>query len=81
MFIIFMPRREKNQKQLKAFGAHLKRLRKAKHISQFDLALRINSHQSTIYRIENGLIQPSLGMLIDIAQAIDVPLKELVDFY
>jgi len=71
---------KRSNEQMRAFGVHLKTLRKAKNISQFELALRINTQQATIYRIENGICQPTLGMLIDIAKAIDVDLKELVDF-
>lgn len=35
---------------------------------------------SQVYRIEKGLINPSLSTLASLAKALDIELKELVDF-
>ena len=70
----------RNKEVLIAFGLHIKKIRQSKKISQSKLALKIDSYQSSIQRIEYGLSNPELCMLIAIADALDVKLSELLDF-
>jgi len=65
---------------LKSFGEHLKKLRQSKEISQEKLGNLINVPQSTIGRIERGESNPNLCLLVIIAKALKVDIKELVDF-
>ena len=70
----------RDKKVLKSFGIHLKKIRESKGISQAKLGLEINSFQSTIIRIEKGQINPSLCLLKAISEALDIPLKDLMNF-
>jgi DNA-binding XRE family transcriptional regulator len=67
-------------KDLVAFGKHLRALRERKGISQETLGLNIGSYQSTIIRIEQGKSNPKLMTLIEIAKALKVSTKDLLDF-
>jgi transcriptional regulator with XRE-family HTH domain len=62
------------------FGKHLVALRKAKNIAQNELAYMTDVEVSQIYRIEKGKINPTLTTLSNIASALSVSLKELLDF-
>jgi len=70
----------RNNEVLISFGCHLKKLRESKHISQATLGLKIDSYQSTILRIEQGKINPSLCLLKAIADALEIPLNKLLEF-
>lgn len=61
----------------------LREYRVAAGLTRRDLALEAGVSASTIYRVENGLVLPSLRTLVNISAALDVdPLevKELADF-
>lgn len=49
--------------------------RKAKNITQKELAERIGMNQADISKIENGLRNPSLNMLKKLAAGIDATLE------
>lgn len=49
------------------FGLRLKALRKAKHLSQADVAARLNVTRSTISGYECNIIRPSLEQLVSLA--------------
>lgn len=66
--------------ELKAFGNHLRKLRKARNLSQEELAWKADSELSQINRIELGKISAGLTQLFKIAQALDIHVKELFDF-
>jgi putative transcriptional regulator len=65
---------------LKKLGARVKNIRKAKGITQAELAYSIDKDQSSIQRLEKGRINPSFYYLHEVAQGLDVPIKDLVDF-
>ncbi len=71
---------DRDYKALIAFGKHLKKIRESKKISQEKLGLAADSYQSTVIRIEQGKANPKLITLIAFAKALDIELKELLDF-
>lgn len=67
---------------LKSVGKKIKELREAKGFSQVDLVGEIEGNIDTtnISRIESGRTNPTLYTLYRIAKALDVELKDLVNF-
>lgn len=71
---------KRNDKAIKAFGNHLRKLRKKLGISQEELAYRTELELSQIGRIERGVINTSISNVFLIAEVLDVPPKDLFDF-
>ncbi|MDX1912237.1 MAG: helix-turn-helix transcriptional regulator [Saprospiraceae bacterium] len=65
---------------LKAFGKRMRELRKAKKLSQEALAWKADSELSQISRMERGIVNAGLSQIFKIAEALEVPVKELFDF-
>lgn len=65
---------------LKAFGKHLRELRKAKNLSQEQLAWKADSELSQISRMERGIVNAGLSQIFKIAEALELPPKALFDF-
>lgn len=59
-------------------GNKIKSLRKDMGLSQEELASSINSNRITIVRIESGKVNSTIGMLLEIAEALRMDLGELV---
>ena len=59
---------------------NLKKLRKAKGISQGDLAHHLNVSRQTINSIENGKFDPSLTLTIGLTRFFKVSLEEIFIF-
>ena len=53
----------------------VKELRTSKKLTQADLAKKMGKSQSTIGRIENGSVKPTISMLEQIAAATDTKLE------
>jgi len=70
----------KNPSEVKKFGVHLRKLREAKGISQQKLADEADIAKITIQRIENAKFSATIDVLINLAQALNISLSELVDF-
>lgn len=70
----------KNAAALGAFGQHLRRLREARGWSQQALADVADVSKPTIYRIETARYAVTLDTLLSLAQALEIPLAELVSF-
>ncbi|MGY3212463.1 helix-turn-helix domain-containing protein [Mucilaginibacter sp. HD30] len=68
------------QEYLIQFGRHLKTLRTNKNLSLRKLATKCNIDHSDIVRYENGDINMSFNTLVELAQGLEVSLKELMDF-
>ena len=66
--------------EIKAFGKNLKKIRKAKQISQEELAYRCDIELSQIGRIERGVINTSISNIFIIAEALEITPKDLFDF-
>ncbi|MEY8868540.1 helix-turn-helix transcriptional regulator [Gaetbulibacter jejuensis] len=65
---------------VKAFGKHLRALRKAQHLSQEHLANDADIPINQIGRIERGEISTTIGTVFLIAKALNLPVKELFNF-
>jgi transcriptional regulator with XRE-family HTH domain len=65
---------------LKKFGQKLRELRKAKGISQEELANEAGFPLSQIGRIERGELNTSISHLSAISKALKISPKSLVDF-
>lgn len=57
---------------------NIKALRKAKGLSQEELAIKLNVVRQTISKWEKGLSVPDSGMLIQIADALDTTVNVLL---
>ncbi|MFI1941762.1 helix-turn-helix transcriptional regulator [Streptomyces purpureus] len=59
-------------------GARIRDARVKANLSQVELGNRVGADHKTIHRIEYGTSDPGLGLLLQIAHAVDVPLADLV---
>lgn len=60
------------------FHENLKRVRKAKGLSQEELAIRLNVVRQTISKWEKGLSVPDADMLMKLADVFETPVSELL---
>jgi putative transcriptional regulator len=65
---------------LKKLGRNVARLREKAGISQTELALRCDKDRQSLNRLEKGRINPSAYYLLQIAEELKVPTKDLLDF-
>lgn len=73
-----------NEKQeqarfLEQLGAHISKIRAGKDISVSELARRCFMDKPNLIRIEKGRVNPSIYALKRIADALEIPLKELLE--
>ncbi|MDY0210938.1 MAG: helix-turn-helix transcriptional regulator [Acholeplasma sp.] len=59
---------------------NLKEIRKTKQISQTELAKKLGISSQAVQQFENGNRTPSLERAVEIAQALEVTLDELIEF-
>ena len=64
----------------KRLGERLKALREQQGLSQRKLALMIGSNQTHIWQIENGTVNVGLDILCRLADALEVNVRDLIDF-
>ena len=64
----------------KKVGQRIVELRSQKGWSQSDLARASNKDRQAIEKLENGKVNPTVYSLLEIAKALGIPLKKLVDF-
>jgi transcriptional regulator with XRE-family HTH domain len=57
----------------------LKRLRKARKLSQYALAAEAKISREYLRKLEAGLSDPTVGMLTRLAKALGVPITELLE--
>lgn len=79
-FYIERPLSVKNLAEIKEFGVHLRKLREERELSQQQLADIADVAKITIQRIENSKFTVTLDVMISLSKALDLPLKELVNF-
>ena len=70
----------RNEKILKKFGKHLEQIRTEKGLSLRKFADIADVDFSQIHRIEKGQSNPSLTMLLTIAEALEITILELMEF-
>lgn len=61
-------------------GVRVKALREQQGLSQRKLALMIGSNQTHIWQIENGTVNVGLDILCRLADALEVNVRDLIDF-
>ena len=73
--------KDKNRyyKFYKTIGSNIKTLRKAKNISQEELAFLVSSARNYIGCIERAEKIPSLSFILDIKNALECKLKDLLE--
>lgn len=69
----------KNPAGVKAFGEHLRRLRLERNWSLQELAYRADIALLTVHRTETSKFAVTIDVLLSLARAFEIPLKELVD--
>ena len=70
----------KNPASVAAFGHHLRALREARGWSQQALADYADVAKLTVQRIELAKGAVTLDVLVSVARALQVPLRQLIDF-
>jgi transcriptional regulator with XRE-family HTH domain len=63
-------------KPRRAFGTQLREWRQRRHLSQLELATEIDISARHLSFVETGRSQPSRGMVLKLAESLDVPLRE-----
>ena len=66
------------ENELKQFGTEIKTVRKSKKITQLQLSFLCDVDIRTIQRIEKGEFNPSLRVLMRIANALEMSLSSLI---
>ena len=64
----------------KRIGARIIELRLQKGWNQSDLARACGKDRQAMEKLENGKVNPTLFSLHQVAQALKVPLKKLMEF-
>ncbi len=59
-------------------GKRIAEVRKAKGMSQSDLANACDKDQQSIHKVEHAIFTPTIWYLHDIARGLKVPLSELL---
>ncbi len=65
---------------LRLLGLRIQLFRKQKHLTQEDLAFKINKSKDTVSNIERGLAFARIETLIDICNTLEIELKDLFDY-
>jgi transcriptional regulator with XRE-family HTH domain len=69
----------KKEQLQKKIGERIIKLRAQKGWNQSDLARACNKDRQAIEKLENGRVNPTLYTLMEISEALQIPLSELVD--
>lgn len=63
--------------ELKDFGYNLAKLRIKANLSGYELSLRIGKDTSYIYKVENGKVNVSLKVILQICEVLGIEPAEL----
>lgn len=69
-----------NAREKKSLGTAIKAARERQGISQRRFAMMTGTSRSYLWRIESGSADLGIDVLCKIAQALDVEVKDLIDF-
>lgn len=64
----------------RSLGSRIVAERTRRHITQRQLALMTGTSRSYLWKIEIGAADVDIDVLIRIARALDVPVRDLIDF-
>ena len=70
----------KKKKARKKLGEKIQKFRKSQKISQVQLAFESGLSRQYISYLESGLKSPTIDTLLSIADALNIHIKELLDF-
>ena len=70
----------RNTELLINFGQNLRKIRESNNISQEELAYKADIPINQVGRIERGEINTTISTLYSLAKALDICLKDLLDF-
>lgn len=71
----------KKEEFVKQLGNHLKQLRIERGLTQAEIASLMGKDRQSYQRVELGTTNPTVGYLIEIANALQIPLTDLFSFY
>jgi len=77
--LVAMKKPKKSLSARDIFSKNLRQARRMKDISQEDLALRADFSRTYVSEVERGVRNISIDKMDLLAQALEVPLKSLVD--
>ncbi len=69
-----------NDEKLILLGRQLKKLRKSKGFSQLNLSVKLGITREHLSKIERGVAYPSVKILFEITDILNIEFKELADF-
>ena len=69
-----------NAKEKQSLGSRIVAERTKRGITQRQLALMTGTSRSYLWKIEIGAADVGIDMLVRIARALDVPVRDLIDF-
>ncbi len=69
-----------NAKEKQSLGSRIVAERTRRSITQRQLALMTGTSRSYLWKIEIGAADVGIDVLIRIARALDVPVRDLIDF-
>lgn len=69
-----------NAQEKRALGARIVAERTRRGITQCQLALMTGTSRSYLWKIEIGAADVGIDVLIRIAHALDVPVRDLIEF-
>lgn len=69
-----------NAQEKASLGSHIKAARDQRGISQRQLALMSGTSRSHLWKIEKGTADVGIDVLCRIASALDVSVRDLIDF-
>ena len=61
-------------------ASKLKNLRQAKHLTQLEMAAKLNITKRTLQNIEYGMTDPSFGFLENFAGVIGITVPQLISY-
>ncbi|SEW49743.1 helix-turn-helix domain-containing protein [Chitinophaga arvensicola] len=61
------------------FGNRLRKIRTSRELTQMDVAVKVDSYPNYISKLESGKSEPGLFLIIALANALNVPVKELME--
>lgn len=72
--------RMEHEREKKALGLKIRQARERRGVSQRQLALMTGTSRSYLWKIEAGAADIGIDVLIRLASALDMSVRELVDF-
>ncbi len=70
---------DKHYKQYIQIGLNIMRCRKEQGLTQDELAEMTGYSRNHVQRVETAVSKPTVGLLLDVAEALHVPLERLLE--